>query len=395
VNKRVILIVLDSVGCGALPDACCYGDEGCNTLANIAQAVGGLNLPNLQRLGLGNIREILGVPPADRPQGAYGKMVEQSCGKDTTTGHWEIAGIILSQPFPTYPKGFPPALIKKFESRIGTKVLGNIPASGTEIIKILGEEHMKTGYPIVYTSADSVFQIAAHEKVIPLEKLYDMCRIARELLNGKDAVARVIARPFDGEPGKFFRTAGRHDYSLAPPGETMLDIIKNSGKEVVAVGKINDIFTGKGITRVIKSKGNKEGIEATYQAMDSVKEGLIFTNLVDFDMLYGHRNDPTGYAQALEEFDKSLPGYSERLRENDLLVITADHGADPTTESTDHSREYVPILITGPVVKNKISLGTRKTFADVGATVVDYLEAGSLQTGTSMLDALIREAEVN
>ncbi|MEL7567819.1 MAG: phosphopentomutase [Dehalobacterium sp.] len=382
---RVMLIVLDSAGIGALPDAHLYGDECSNTLCNLSRAVGGLKLPNLAQLGLGNIAEILGVAPAPKPLAAYGRMAERSPGKDTTTGHWEMSGIILDRPFPTYPEGFPREIIEQFENEIGTKVLGNKAASGTEIIKELGEEHLATGYPIVYTSADSVFQIAAHEKIISLEKLYEMCVIARNLLTGEHAAGRVIARPFEGEPGNFFRTSGRHDYSLLPPQGTMLDLIKEAGQEVIAVGKITDIFAGQGITRAIKTKNNQEGIKSTLSAMEELEQGLIFTNLVDFDMNFGHRNDAKGYAQAMEEFDLNLPQIMTKMRERDLLIITADHGTDPTTSSTDHSREYVPLLIYGQSVQAGISLGTRDTFADLGATIVDYLQAGELKNGKSMV----------
>jgi phosphopentomutase len=388
-NKKVVLIILDSAGVGALPDAKLYGDEGSNTLGNIAKKIGGLHLPNLTRLGLGNITPILGVPPQDKPLAAYGKMREKSPGKDTTTGHWEIAGIILDQPFPTYPHGFPSEVIDKFEKSICRKIIGNVAASGTEIIKQLGEEHLKTASPIVYTSADSVFQIAAHEKVIPLEELYRFCEIARKLLTGKHAVGRVIARPFNGPCGDFYRTSGRHDYSLLPPKDTMLDLIKKNGQQVIGIGKINDIYAGQGITKVVKTKNNMEGIKSTLQAMDSCQRGLIFTNLVDFDMLYGHRNDPLGYARALEEFDQKVPDILNKMNEKDLLILTADHGTDPTTKSTDHSREYVPVIICGKPVKKPVSLGVRETFADVGATATSYLGAGKLEVGTSMLPLIL------
>lgn len=390
-NRRVVIIVLDSVGVGQLPDSCLYGDDGSNTLANTARAVGGLTLPNLEGLGLGKIIPVSGVSPVPKPLAAFGKMAEQSPGKDTTTGHWEMAGIVLKQPFPTYPKGFPQEIIGAFEERIGTKTLGNVAASGTEIIKELGEDHLKTGYPIVYTSADSVFQIAAHEKVIPPGRLYEICRIARDLLVGKHAVARVIARPFDGLPGEFFRTTRRHDFSLEPPGETMLDLISGAGQEVIGIGKISDIFVGKGLTKSFPTKNNEEGINITIQSMEQCTGGLIFTNLVDFDMVYGHRNNPEGYARALEYFDARIPELMEYLQEEDLLIITADHGTDPTTESTDHSREYVPLLICGKPVKNLVCLGIRSTFADLGATVVDYLGCGTLKSGISMLGEIITD----
>lgn len=392
-DKRVILIILDGTGCGELPDADRYGDVGSNTLGNMAKALGGLQLPHLQKLGLGNIIEIAGVPPADQPEAAFGKMAELSPGKDTTTGHWEMAGIILEKAFPTFPQGFPPEVIARFEEIIGQKTIGNVVASGTEIIQVLGEEHLRTGCPIVYTSADSVFQIAAHEEAMPLARLYEICGQARAMLTGEHAVGRVIARPFAGQPGNFYRTTNRHDFSLQPPGETLLDLIKKNGQEVVAVGKISDVFTGKGVTRVMKSKNNQEGIEATLQAMDEVAQGLIFTNLVDFDMLYGHRNDVQGYAQALAEFDASLEKFQAKVRPGDLLIISADHGNDPTTPSTDHAREHVPILIYGPPVQHKTNLGTRRSFADLGATIAEYLGSAPLPVGTSMLAELMDSRE--
>lgn len=369
--ERVILIVLDSVGIGELPDASRYGDQGSNTLVNTARAVGGLNLPHLASLGLGHIAAIPGVPPVPSPQANFGRMREKSAGKDTTTGHWEIAGLIVSQPFPIYPEGFPPDLIREFERRIGRRTLGNKPASGTAIIEELGTEHLRTGYPIVYTSADSVFQIAAHEDVIPVDELYAMCRTARELLTGEHAVARVIARPFTGEPGSFRRTPRRHDFSLPPIGKTILDALKEKGLEVVAVGKIADIFAGRGITRSLSTRDNQDGVDKTLRAMRETGGGLIFTNLVDFDMLYGHRNDPVGYARALEAFDRRLPEIVDVLQTTDMLIITGDHGCDPTTASTDHTREYVPLLVYGRTLASGIDLGTRETFADVAATVAE------------------------
>ncbi|MDK2793736.1 MAG: phosphopentomutase [Caldanaerobacter sp.] len=342
--QRVILIVLDSVGVGELPDAYKFGDEGTNTLGHVVEKTG-IKLPTMEKLGLGNIIPLKTVAPNPNAIGAYGKMAEKSAGKDTTTGHWEIAGLIVEKPFPTYPEGFPKEIIEEFEKRIGRKVLGNKPASGTEIIKELGEEHIKTGYPTVYTSADSVFQIAAHEEVIPLEELYRMCEIAREILKGDHAVGRVIARPFIGSPGNFVRTANRKDFSLKPFGPTVLDMLKEAGYQVYAVGKIEDIFAGQGITDSIHTGNNDEGITATIEAMDAVKKGIIFTNLVDFDMVYGHRNDVNGYAKALKHFDERLPEIMLRLKEEDLLIITADHGCDPTTPGTDHTREYVPLLV--------------------------------------------------
>jgi phosphopentomutase len=387
--KRIILIILDSVGIGELPDAAEYGDKGSNTIANTAKAVGGLKLPNMQKLGLGNIAEIEGVPPCKKPAAAFGKAAELSPGKDTTTGHWEIAGIILEKPFPVYPEGFPHEVIREFENRTDTGILGNKPASGTEIIKELGEEHMRTGKPIIYTSADSVFQVAAHEKTIPLERLYKMCEIAREILQGEHCVARVIARPFVGEPGNFVRTYNRMDFSLKPPGETLLDKVKKAGMGVIAIGKIEDIFAGQGITEAIHTKGNTDGIEKTMDSMERLESGLIFTNLVDYDMLYGHRNDPQGYAKALEQFDWRLPEIVSKLRTDDVMIITADHGCDPTTESTDHSREYVPVMVTGEMVRKGTDLGVLSTFADVGQTAANLLGCESLKSGTSFKDKIL------
>ncbi|MBP7331164.1 MAG: phosphopentomutase [Firmicutes bacterium] len=369
--NRVALFVLDSVGVGELPDAGDYGDSGSNTLGNISRAVGGLNMPNLGRLGLGNIIHIEGVPPADDPAASYGRMAEKSAGKDTTTGHWEMAGIIMEKPFPVYPAGFPAGLIKSYEEKIGRKALGNKAASGTAIIEELGAEHMATGFPIVYTSADSVFQVAAHEEIIPLEELYRICRIAREMLTGEHAVGRVIARPFTGEPGRFRRTVNRHDFSLKPTGPTLLDLLVENGVQVTAVGKIKDIFDGQGVTNSVLTRGNNEGMDKSLQLIKSDISGLVFTNLVDFDMLYGHRNNPRGYGDALEEFDRWFPQLLNALKEDDVLIITADHGCDPTTYSTDHSREYVPLLIYGRQVLGGVNLGVRETFADIAATVAE------------------------
>ncbi|MDD4237810.1 MAG: phosphopentomutase [Desulfotomaculaceae bacterium] len=369
--KRVALVVLDSAGVGELPDADQYGDTGSNTLGNIAGSVGGLRLPNLARLGLGNIINIKGVPPAKKPVGSFGRMAELSPGKDTTTGHWELSGLILERPFPVFPDGFPPELIRAYEERIGRKVLGNKVASGTVIIEELGELHMATGLPIVYTSADSVFQVAAHEEIIPLEELYQICRIARELLTGKHAVGRVIARPFTGRPGSFKRTTNRHDFSVKPPGQTVLNLLQDNGIPVIAVGKIRDIFDGEGISEFTPTRDNTEGLDQTKIMLNSVSGGLIFANLVDFDMLYGHRNNPRGYADALEELDLRLPELLNLLREQDVLIITADHGCDPTTQSTDHSREYVPLLVYGKQLRGGQDLGVRQTFADVAATIAD------------------------
>ncbi|KFD41975.1 phosphopentomutase [Peptococcaceae bacterium SCADC1_2_3] len=375
--KRVVLVVLDSVGIGALPDAAIYGDEGSHTLANCASFVKGVFLPHLACLGLGNITFISSVPPVLQPAGAYGKMAEKSPGKDTTTGHWEIAGLILDKPFPVYPGGFPPEIIESFQELVGRPVLGNKAASGTEIIVELGEKHLQTGYPIVYTSADSVFQIAAHEEIIPAEKLYFWCQAARSLLQGKHGVGRVIARPFMGPPGAFYRTARRRDFSLPPFSPTILDGLKDSGLAVFAVGKIKDIFAGQGITHSVTTQNNQEGIDKTLAFLDKKEKGLIFTNLIDFDMLYGHRNDPYGYAKALEEFDTRLPEIIEVLQPDDILILTADHGCDPTTPSTDHSREYVPLLVYGKKVKAGVNLGVRDTFADVAATIADIFNLSS------------------
>lgn len=381
-NRRAIVIVLDSVGIGALPDAANYGDAGSNTLGHIAEERP-LHLPHLKRLGLGNIAPLKGIEPEASPLACYGRMAERSAGKDTTTGHWEIAGLILDKPFPTFPNGFPPEFIQAYEEAIGRKTLGNVVASGTEIIQRLGDEHVRTGFPIVYTSADSVFQVAAHEEVIPLAELMRICQIAREMLTGDLKVGRVIARPFLGEKGNYRRTPNRHDFALLPLGETMLDKVLEAGMSVRAIGKIRDIYAGKGVSQAQATKGNEEGVEKILEFMLDDRPGLIMANLVDFDMLYGHRNDVEGYAKALEAFDARLPEILEALGEDDLLVITADHGCDPTTESTDHSREYVPLLIFGPKLKRGINLGIRQTFADVGATVVDYLGAGVLANGVS------------
>lgn len=386
---RVILIVLDSVGCGDAPDVADYGDQGSNTLANTARAVGGLNLPNLASLGLGNLTDIKGVPPVRVAQGAYGRLTEISAGKDTTTGHWELTGLPLEKPFPVYPNGFPDDLIRKFESLVGRKVIGNYPASGTEIIKVLGDEHVATGNLIVYTSADSVFQIAAHEEVVPLNELYRICTLARNLLTGEHAVSRVIARPFVGKSGHFTRTENRRDFSVEPNGETILDAIKASGKEVFAIGKIEDIFAHRGITRSDHTGNNMAGIDSIVASLDESFEGLVFANLVDFDALYGHRNNPRGYADALVAFDRRLPEILNRMKNSDVLIITADHGNDPTTPSTDHSRERTPVLIYGERVSKGVDLGTRETFADVAATIMELLEIDWKSPGKSFADEIL------
>jgi len=365
---RAILVVMDSVGIGAQPDAADWGDAGRDTLGHIAERRG-LRVPNLVRLGLANIRPLAGLDPASEPEGAYGKATLLSPGKDTTAGHWEMAGIILDRAFPTYPHGFPRDLLDRFEQAIGRRTLGNYPASGTEIIRLLGSEHLKTGRPIVYTSGDSVFQIAAHEGVIPIEELYRQCRIARELLQGEHRVGRVIARPFVGEPGSFRRTERRHDYAVEPPRPMLLDVLKEAGLEVIGVGKIPDIFLNRGITRSLPGRNNREALESCLAAVKQAWRGLAFANLVDFDMLYGHRLDLEGYGRALEEVDSFLPQLLAALCPHDLLIFTADHGCDPLGPSTDHSREYVPILATGPSVRHDMNLGTRATLADIGQTI--------------------------
>lgn len=387
---RSIIIVLDSVGIGEMPDAGKYGDLGSHTLGNIARQRGGLKLPFLQKLGLGNIDLIPGVPASAHPEGCFGKMAEQSRGKDTTSGHWEIAGVILERALPTFPKGFPQAFIERYESAIGREVLGNEVASGTEIIQRLGEEHVRTGKPIVYTSADSVFQVAAHEEVIPLAELMRLCQIARGMLTDELQVGRVIARPFLGQAGQFYRTANRHDFALQPPQTTLLDNVQKRGLEVCAVGKIRDIYAGRGVTDFVTTKGNMEGVDKTLDYMAKVKAGLIMTNLVDFDMLYGHRNDVEGYARALEEFDARLPELFSALRPEDMLMITADHGCDPTLSGTDHTREYVPLLVYGLALDKGVDLGVRATFADLGATVAEYLETEPMVKGNSFYASIFR-----
>ena len=379
--RAVALIVLDSVGIGGAPDAAEFGDEGSATLQHIAGAVGGLDLPNLAALGLGNITEVQGVVPAARPSAAHGAMIERSAGKDTTTGHWEIAGIRLEKPFPTYPNAFPPDVIEAFEEAAGVKAMGNEVASGTEIIARLGEDHVRTGRPIVYTSADSVFQIAAHVDVVPLEKLYEMCRSAREVMRGEHEVGRVIARPFEGVPGAFVRTPDRHDFSVVPP-RTVLDEISEAGLEVRGVGKIYDIFAGSGITHSRPTRSNAEGVEAIIDEVGIAGRGLIFANLVDFDQSFGHRNDPDGYAGALEAFDRELPRLLSALGPDDALVLTADHGNDPTTPSTDHSRERVPLLVTGSRIDPR-PLGELDSFTELGVSVADLLGVNSSCPGSS------------
>jgi len=387
---RIVIIVLDSAGVGELPDAGRYGDEGSSTLPHTARAVGGLRVPELEALGLGRIVSIEGVRPLPAPRGAYGKLAERSAGKDSTTGHWELMGVIVNRPFPTYPRGFPPDLIAAFERAIRTSTLGNEVASGTEIIARLGPEHQRTGYPIVYTSADSVFQVAAHEDVIPVQRLYEICLAARRLLTGPHAVSRVIARPFVGSPGAYTRTDRRRDFSLPPTAPTVLDAVTAQGLEVVGIGKISDLFAGRGVTRSIHTRDDLDGMAQTGAAMTSTARGIIFTNLVDLDSKFGHRNDPAGYARDLEAIDAALPQVMGRVRPDDLVVITADHGNDPTTGSTDHAREYVPVLFGGPAVRGGVDLKVRSTFADVGATVADALGIPWEGPGTSVLPLIAK-----
>ncbi|EQB63987.1 MAG: phosphopentomutase [candidate division Zixibacteria bacterium RBG-1] len=387
--KRVVLLVLDSCGIGELPDAAEYGDEGSNTIVNIAKAVGGLKLPHLEKLGLGKIDKILGVSNDYPTIGNYGKMAELSVGKDSTAGHWEMMGLVLKKPLPVYPKGFPQNLLGDFEQQIGSKTLGNYAASGTEIIEKLGPKHMETGYPIVYTSADSVFQTAAHEEIIPVERLYEICKIARKLLTGEHSVGRVIARPFIGKPGSFKRTANRKDFSLEPLKETILDQLKAKNFKVVGIGKIEDLFGGRGITDSCHTVDNQDGVKKTLQALKRNDYGLYFATLVDFDTLWGHRNDPIGFASGLQQFDSLLPEISEHLKEDDLLIMTADHGCDPTTPSTDHSREYVPLLVYGKKLKSNMDLGIRKTFADIGATIAEIFGLKGTGIGESFLKQIL------
>ena len=384
-TPRAILIVLDSVGIGALPDAAEFGDSGTNTVGHIAERTEDFRLPHLEALGLGNIDPGILLPPAEHPQAAFGRAAEQSKGKDTTTGHWEIAGQILHEPFRTFPQGFPPELMEPFEARIGRGSLGNTTASGTVIINELGDEHVQSGKPIVYTSADSVFQVAAHESVIPVDELYRICEVARELCMGEFAVGRVIARPFIGESGNYTRTANRKDFSLQPPGATVLRLASDAGLKVKAVGKMNDIYAGDGITNYVKTKDNMDGVDRTLEYMAEADGGIIITNLVDFDMHFGHRRDVPGYAQCLREFDARLPEILAAMRPDDLLIITADHGNDPTHTGTDHTREYVPVLAIGEAVPAGQNLGTRATFADIGATLGHWLGLPPTEFGEPFL----------
>jgi phosphopentomutase len=384
---RVVLIVMDSVGAGELPDAGTYGDEGSDTLGHIAQAVG-LRVPTLRALGLREVAAIGGEPLS--PAGAFGRMAEASPGKDSVTGHWEIGGIVLDQPFPTFPTGFPPEVISEFERRIGRRSIGNSVASGTAIIDSLGPEHVRTGAPIVYTSADSVFQIAAHESVIPIDELYRMCGVAFDLVGRGMGVGRVIARPFIGEEGNFKRTSNRRDFALEPFQPTLLDLLKEAGHAVVGIGKIEDLFAGKGLTRAIHTTSDDHGMDVLQAELETTPRGLIAINLVDFDTQYGHRNDVAGYAANLERFDARLAGLLPRLEPTDLLVVTADHGNDPTTPSTDHSREYVPVLLYGEGVRGGTNIGTRSTFADLGQTIGEVFGAPTLANGASFLASIVR-----
>ncbi len=382
--NRVFLIVLDSVGVGSLPDAAAFGDDGANTLGHIAERRGGLKLPNLAKLGLGNIIPVPGVAANPAPLASWGRMAELACGKDTLAGHWELMGIVLEQPFSLFPRGFPADLVAAFQSRTGAAgILGNKAASGTEIIAELGAEHTRSGFPIVYTSADSVFQIAAHEDIIPLPELYEMCLRARKLCDDW-RIGRVIARPFIGRPGNFSRTANRRDFSMRPPGETVLDVLRKNGWTVTAIGKIENVFAGQGISRSRPSHDNSEGISILGEELAAEGRGLIFANLVDFDMLYGHRNDVDGYAAALETFDRELGRLLPGLGPGDMLIVTADHGCDPAYPGTDHTREYVPLLVYGPTLPAR-ALGVRRTFADVGASILDVFGLGHECPGQSFM----------
>ncbi len=388
--KRAIWIVLDSVGIGAMPDSNAFGDGAVNTLSHTYTHCKSLDLTNMINFGLGNIDGIEVLPKSENPQGAFARLGELSQGKDTTTGHWEMVGVYTKEAFPTYPNGFPEEIMKPFEEQIGRGTLGNCPASGTAILEELGEEHMRTGFPIIYTSADSVFQIAAHEEVISVEELYKMCEIARNLLTGKHEVARVIARPFLGTPGNFVRTANRHDYAVMPPTPNLLSYCEEKGVPVYAVGKIEDIFNGQGITEAIHTKDNMNGVDVTLEFMRKYSEGLIFTNLVDFDMKWGHRRDPQSYGAGLEAFDKRLKDITDAMTEDDLLIITADHGCDPTAPGSDHTREYVPLLVIGDKVKKGVNLGTRNSFADIGQTLCEMFDLPKLPIGTSFLQAVTK-----
>lgn len=385
-RRRVVVIVLDGIGAGAAPDADLYGDEGANSLGHAAKAVGGLKAPNLAALGLGCITPIQGLPATATAPCGYGKMLPQSPGKDTVSGHWELMGIRLAEAFPTYPNGFPEEIVAEFTNQIGRGILGNKAASGTEIIQELGAEHVRTGKPILYTSADSVFQLAAHEEVLPIEDLYRICQVARKLLKSEHAVGRVIARPFLGPTaGKFQRTANRRDFPVAPPSPSVMDSLKAAGKTVIAIGKIDDIFAGRGITRSSHTTDNKSSTAALLKSLEEDFDGLLFANLIEFDMIYGHRRDPQGYVAALEEFDRHLPAIQQRLRRDDLAMIVADHGVDPTFPGSDHTREYVPLLVFGPGVKRTVDLHIRKSMSDVAATLAEVFGVEPTQVGHSFL----------
>ncbi len=388
--KRGIIIVIDACGVGELPDAADYGDIGSSTIPNVAKAVGGLNMPNCQKLGLGNIVEIEGVTPAEKPWGCFGKMAEQAAGKDSTSGHWEMAGVVIESPFPTFPAGFPQSIVERFEKEASVKTIGNVAASGTEIIERLGKEHIDSGAIILYTSADSVFQLAAHEDIISVERLYEICAIARRMLSGEFGVGRVIARPFIGEPGSFMRTSSRRDFSLEPPDDTILDLLYKSNRKILSIGKIYDLFVGRGISKKIKTADNNDVMRNIIEAIENSSEyDLIFANCVDFDEKWGHRNDEKNFAHSLEEFDVQLGTLLGKLRDDDLLIITADHGCDPTIKtSTDHSREYVPLLVYGKNAKAGVNLGTRETFADIACTIAEVFELEHEFRGKSFYDQL-------
>lgn len=395
-SKRIIWIILDSVGIGELPDAKRFGDEGANTLGNIARCEGGIKMPNMTAMGIGNIDGAVNLEKVDTASGAYGKAKEISEGKDTTIGHWEMVGIWSKKALPTYPEGFPQEIIDSFIEKTGVPgVLGNKPASGTAILEELGEEHIKTKKPIIYTSADSVFQIACHEEVYSVEELYEMCNIAREILIGEHGVARVIARPFvdnkENTDVKFKRTSNRRDFSLKPVEPNLLTNIRDMGENVVAVGKIEDIFAGSGITEAVHTKNNMDGVDKTLEYMESIESGLIFTNLVEFDSVWGHRNDSKGYKEGLEQFDRRLPEIISKMRDEDVLIINADHGCDPTTEGTDHTREHIPVLIFGKNIKENINLGVLDSFADIGQTIASYLGCEPIAVGNSFYDKIRRD----
>ncbi|MGL5314245.1 MAG: phosphopentomutase [Peptostreptococcaceae bacterium] len=389
--SRVVWVIIDSVGIGALPDSKAFGDEGVNTLGNIVKAHNDIKIPNMIKLGIGNIDGADFIEGIENPIGVYGKCAEVSQGKDTTTGHWEMTGVLVETPFKTFEDGFPKEIIDEFEKRTGRKVVGNKPSSGTTILDEYGEHQMKTGDVIVYTSADSVFQIAAHEEIIPLDELYKMCQIAREIMMGDNAVARIIARPYVGpKAGEFIRTSNRRDYSLNPFEPTILDTIKESGLDVIGVGKIEDIFNGQGITEAIHTKDNMDGVDETINYIKKENKGLIFTNLVDFDSKFGHRRDTKGYKEALEEFDARIPEIIDALNDDDILIINADHGNDPTYKGTDHTREYIPVLVYGKNIKQGVNLGIRNSFADIGATVADILNVEAPKAGESFKNDIVK-----